>query len=134
MNPALRQLKDIKPPVEVPDDSLWFLIAIAAAVLLLFSALWYVRRLKRRARRRRRRVDPAVQAKKRLKAIDFSDTKGAVYTFGEAMPLLIGENDELMRRFDALLRELEKYKYKKVVPPLQSGDVKKMKALMKEVL
>ena len=134
MNGALQEtlakLKPIKPPVEVPDTSLWQLLGLLALLALLAAtALWLWRR-KRRPRRRRIRKSPEQVARERLRAIDFGDTKGAVYTFGEYLPLLLFGDEEAAREFEALQRELEPYKYKKEVPPLPAELRKKMERLI----
>ena len=134
MNEMLKQLKDIKPPVAVPDDSLWITLGLAALAVLIVAVatlVWYKRRPLKPIRRRK---DPKAEAKEKLGAIDYGDTKSAVYTFGEYLPLLIYDQPELMEAFEALQKELEPYKYKKAVPPLQKRHIKKMEALVKKGL
>jgi hypothetical protein len=130
---ALKELRDIKPPVEVPDHSLWLLLAVVAGVLALGLLLWRLAS-RRHVKRRRRRKSPEEIARERLSAIDYDDTKGAVYTFGEYLPTLIGEDEEAMRAFEALQARLARYKYKKEVPPLRKEDVEAMKRLVKKGL
>jgi len=135
MSPMLEQLKDIKPPVEVPDHSLWVLVMIVVVVLLALTLLtvWLYHHFKHK-RLRRRGVDPKKVARLVLKQIDFSDTKRAIYTFSEAMPLLIQENEDVQKEFQELLSALEKYKYKKEVPSLTKEDKRRMKQLIRKVL
>ncbi|WP_456452749.1 hypothetical protein [Hydrogenimonas sp.] len=129
----LKELKDIKPPVEVPDQSLWLLLGAVAAVLLAAEVAWWA--LSRRPRRRRRRKkSPREVAKERLAALEYADTKGAVYAFGEYLPTLLEGDEEAMRDFEALWERLARYRYKKEVPPLAKEDIKAMKALVKRGL
>lgn len=131
MNGVLDQLKDIKPPVEVPDHSVWLFLAITAALLITVgAAVWLLRK---RPGRRRRRIDPVKAAKLRLKEIDFKDAKEAVYVFDEFFPVAAEGDSELIREFQALFPALEKYKYKKEVPPLAREDREKMEKLIKKV-
>ncbi|MHC3993503.1 hypothetical protein ACXWTF_01620 [Thiomicrolovo sp. ZZH C-3] len=119
-------LKDIKPIVAVPDHSLWLLVALVAAGILLLGLLlfWLLKR-------RRRGGDPKrVEALKRLQALDFSDTKSAVYDFS-----LLGHfvaTPETMPAFRALLSELEPYKYQKSVPALDAALEAKLRDFIEE--
>jgi LPXTG-motif cell wall-anchored protein len=118
------KLRDIRPIVDVPDHSLWLFTALIAGALLLLAALvfWFLRR-------RKKQVDPKRQeALKRLNALDFTDTKSAVYDFS-----LLGHyvaTPETESTFRELLAELEIYKFKKEVPPLDAA----LKAKMQEFI
>ena len=132
MNDSLERLRDIKPPVEVPDHSLTLLILLALLLLAGAGVIYlFVRRGKRG--NRRRRPDPKEIARRKLETIDFGNPKEAVYTFGEYLPLLM-EDENLTERFERIAKELEKYKYRKEVPPLDDYDVKNMRKLIEKVL
>ncbi|WP_345988910.1 hypothetical protein WCX18_01375 [Sulfurimonas sp. HSL1-2] len=119
-------LKDIKPIVAVPDHSLWILVALVAAGILLLALLgyWFFKR-------GRKQTDPKrAEALKRLQALDFSDTKSAVYDFS-----LLGHfvtTPETESSFRALLAELEPYKYQKSVPALDTALETKLHDFIKE--
>ncbi|WP_345972854.1 LPXTG cell wall anchor domain-containing protein [Sulfurimonas diazotrophicus] len=119
-------LKDIKPIVAVPDHSLWLLTALVAVGILLLGLLlfWLLKR-------RRNGGDPKrTEALKRLQALDFSDTKSAVYDFS-----LLGHfvaTPETMPTFRALLAELEPYKYQKSVPALDTALETRLRDFIKE--
>ena len=132
MNETLHSLKDIKPPVEVPDHSLWLLLAMVSAVVVAVALLgvWYVRRV---PKRRKRGVDPIETAKSKLKRLDFTDAKGAVYTFDEYFPVLAKESEELKREFEELQKRLERYKYKREVPPLEREDIEAIRGMIEKV-
>jgi hypothetical protein len=122
-------LKDIKPLVTVPDDSLWITLSIMIGLLL--SALLLYLWLKKPRRKRRKRLTAKEQALKNLETIDFNNTKEAVYTFSENVHLLVPQ--EQQEAFEKLLKKLERYKYKKSVPTLSEADKNEMKKMIKEV-
>jgi len=133
MKDELAKLKDIKPPIEVPDLSMWlflaFIVAFLAGLLVLFYWFKY-----KRGSKRRRHFNPIVEAKEKLKEIDFIDSKMAVYTFDEYMPILISNNQEMLQEFENMQKDLERYKYKKDVPKLDEKDIIKMKTMIKRGL
>lgn len=136
MNATLQKLKDIRPPVEVPDYSLWLFLAIVALLLMIVASIayWLYKRRARRPILRRRRKDPMQIAKEMLEHIDFHDAKSAVYAFDEYLPVLIGDDVDKRQRFEAIKKRLERYKYKKEVPPLSIEDEEAMRRLIREVL
>ena len=133
MNETLQRLKDIKPPVEVPDHSLWLLLAIVSAVVVAVALLgvWYVKRV---PKRRKRGADPIEVAKSKLKKLDFTDAKEAVYTFDEYFPVLAKDSEELKREFEELQNRLDRYKYKREVPPLERDDIEAIRGMIEKVL
>lgn len=133
MNETLEKLRDIKPPVEVPDHSFIVLVLIVSILSLLIFAL-IIFFFKKRSRRVRRKKDPVKIAKERLRELNFGDSKESVYTFDEYFPIAANGEEELMKRFEAIWPRLEKYKYKRVVPPLEDEDLMLMKSLIDEVL
>jgi len=124
----MQGLKDIKPLMTVPDHSLLMLLSLVVGLLLLALGLYFW--LKKPTRKRRRRLSKREQAAENLKALDFSDTKEAVYNFSENMHVLTDENEN--ETFHKLLEKLEVYKYKKEVPPLSESDKQEMIKMIKE--
>jgi len=133
MRDELAKLKDIKPPVEVPDSSIWLFLALIIVFLVGLLALFYWFKYKR-GFKRRKRFDLKLKAKEKLKEIDFTDSKMAVYTFDEYLPVLIGDDQEMLQEFENLQKDLEKYKYKKDVPKLDKKDIINMKTMIKRGL
>ncbi len=133
MNPStekvLQQLKDIKPPVPVPDHSLWLLLGVLGICFAVAMAIFFYWR-RYRLPKYRRREDPIAQAKRKLRSIDYRRTKEAVYTFGEYLPRLIGEDEETMAEFERVESLLTPYKYKKEVPNLDAKTIEAMKRLV----
>ncbi len=124
----MQGLKDIKPLMTVPDNSLLMLISLIVGVLVIVLGLYFW--LKKPTRKRRRRLSKREQAVENLKALDFSDTKEAVYEFSENMHVLTDEKEN--EAFHRLLDKLEIYKYKKEVPVLSESDKQEMIKMIKE--
>lgn len=106
------QLKDIKPIVEVPDHSLWFFAGLVGLVslLLIVLAVFLLRKMRKKPDPRRR------EALRRLRNLDFSDTKQAVYDFSFLGQFVVSPRTETA--FAALQDALAPYKYKKTVEAL----------------
>lgn len=105
-------LHDIKPLVEVPDNSLMLLIIISALVLTLILIplfLWIWKRYKKNAELNLRK-----SYLEKIHAIDTSHAKQAAYEISEYGRLLaVSEKErELLENLD---RRLSEYKYKKEV-------------------
>ena len=106
-----QQLRDIKPLLEIPDNSYyiyWGLItfAILLGVLLLFfvaKKLW-----------ENRKVNLAKGYLEALKKIDWNDTKKSAYQATHYARLL-ATDERRKELFSQLEPMLEKYKYKKEV-------------------
>lgn len=124
--PEQLPLRDIKPIVEVPDHSLWLFAAlVAAAVLAVALLLFWLRRRKRRVRDPKRS-----EALRRLEAIDYRETKKAVYDFSLLGHFVVTPQTE--PTFRALLAQLEAYKFQKRVPPLEDALRSQMQAFIEE--
>ena len=122
----MENLKDIKDIVEVSEYSLFIVIGLAIFCLLaIFLAIYFFRN------RRKRRKKPTTKeiALKKLNTIDYSNTKEVVYSFEEHINLFIDEKNQI--DFDNIKKELEIYKYKKDIPPLDTDVEKKIKAFIK---
>ncbi len=129
----MADLKDIKGLVEVPDASLWWFVLTVLALLAGAVLLFRLYRGRTRSRRRRRRMSPEEIAVRKLASIDYEDTKAAVYTFSENMKLLADLKGPIPG-LQALLEKLERYKYKREVPPLSEEDREAMRAMIKKVI
>jgi hypothetical protein len=105
------QLKDIKPLLEIPDNSYyiyWGLIIIGS--LLLLGILFFI--LKRLWENRKSNLAKGYLEK--IKTIDWKDTKHSAYEATHYARLLA--TDERRKEiFSQLEPMLEKYKYKKEV-------------------
>ena len=105
------QLKDIKPLLEIPDNSYyiyWGLI-VAGSLLLLGILFFIAKRLWEN-----RKINLAKGYLEKLKAIDWKDAKHAAYEATHYARLL-ATDDRRKELFSQLELMLEKYKYKKEV-------------------
>jgi len=104
-------LKDIKPLLEIPDNSYYFYYGSMALAILLMSALvlWLGIFLWKR-----RKINLLKGYVAMLKDIDWKDSKTSAYTATKYARLLATE-EETQVLLSELLPLLEQYKYKKVV-------------------
>ncbi len=104
----IKGLKDIKPIVQIPDNSLIILSVISFVVLIALVLLYLL--LKPR-RKRRAKPTPRELNLEKLKNIDFSNDKEIAYTF----TTLAGQflDKEI---YDKIVSKLNIYKYKKDTP------------------
>jgi len=105
------QLKDIKPLLEIPDNSyyIYWGIIIVGALLLLGILFFIAKRLWEN-----RKINLAKGYLEKLKAIDWKDAKHSAYEATHYARLLV--TDERRKElFSQLEPMLEKYKYKKEV-------------------
>ncbi len=105
------QLKDIKPLLEIPDNTFyiyWGLI-IVGSVLLLGILFFTLKRLWEN-----RKINLAKGYLEKLKAIDWKNTKQSAYEATHYARLL-ATDERRKELFSQLEPMLEKYKYKKEV-------------------
>lgn len=108
-------LHDIKPLVEVPDNSLMILIIIAFLVLsLIFVSLglWLWAEFKKK-----KEVNLRKMYMKKIHEIDTNNAKQAAYEISEYARFIV-RNDKEKALLESLDERLSKYKYKKSVEAL----------------
>ncbi len=127
-NNSLAQLKDIKSVVAVPDSSFYIFVAIVATLLALLGYLLY--RYFTRVRRTKR-ATPKELALKRLKEIDFNNTKELAYRLSVDGYLFV--NKDNADEFSAIERALEPYKYKKETQKPPQELIERVKKFIKGV-
>ena len=112
------QLRDIKGLMDIEDYSLYIFIALVlfAMVLLYILIRFLVKYF--------RKNTPIKIAKKKLKALDLSDTKQSAYTVSKYAPYLNQEED---------FSYLEKYKYKKENLEFSNEDKENLERFLKNV-
>ena len=106
-----QQLKDIKPLLEIPDNSFylyWGLILLAALIVLVLVYFVGKKLLERR------KINLAKGYLEKLKAIDWHDTKKSAYDATHYARLL-ATDERRKELFSQLEPLLEQYKYKKEV-------------------
>ena len=109
-------LHDIKPIVEVPDNSLMFLIAAAVVVLLIVAALviWMISIFKQSKGENLRKVYLG-----KIHNVNTDNAKEAAYEISHYGRLLAESKREL-EMLESLDERLGQYKYKKEVEKLDS--------------
>jgi len=108
-------LRDIKPPVTIPDSSLylyWGLIVLGS-ILLIIVIYFLVRYLLGLRHTHQRKAWCAT-----LKQVHWDDPKKSAYDATRLGRLLLGDNDRLEELYRQMVAELEPYKYKREVDPL----------------
>jgi len=125
------KLKDIKPIVDISDNSLYMLIALIAAIVIVVGAVSYILYRKYAIAQRRYKKSEIYRAKEALKNIDFSKTKDAVYSFSKYAQFLATK--EQQKSLEPILQDLQKYKFKKDIESLKTKDIEAMKKFIKEV-
>ncbi len=125
------KLRDIKDIVEIPDSSLFELLGLVGGVvaLLIVGAILFL--IYRKFKSRRRKPTKKELALERLKGIDFNNSKESAYKFSRYGHLWIDEQNR--NRFFNIERDLEKYKYKKDVPPLEERVKEEMREFIEEL-
>ena len=109
------QLRDIKPPVAIPDSSIylyWGLIVLGSLVLIM--AVYFLVRYFLSLRRTNQRKAWCVA----LKQINWNDPKKSAYEATRLGRLLLDDNDRLKELYCQMVAELDAYKYKREVDPL----------------
>jgi len=105
------QLKDIKPLLEIPDNSVylyWGLIVLA--VLIVLALVYFVGK----KLWKQRKINLAKGYVEKLKAIDWKDPKKSAYDATHYARLL-ATDERRQELFSQLEPLLEKFKYKKEV-------------------
>jgi hypothetical protein len=115
-------IRDIKPNVEIIDYK-FTAFCIVVLIVLIFLSIFLIKKFKKK--------NPKKEILEKLKNLDFNNSKKTAYQFSElARHFVNGENK---KEFEEILKSLEKYKYKKEVPPLSKTDKEKIKNFIKEI-
>jgi len=104
-------LHDIKPLVEVPDNSLYVVILIAALIIaaliaLIFLVRYFVQKKK---------INVRIAQFKALESIDFSSAKEAAYLISKYGLFFRDDSESHYEAYENLVNRLSQYKYKKEV-------------------
>lgn len=123
----MEELRDIKGLVEVTDYSLYYLlgvIGVGVIALGLLALLLY---------RYATKKDPLTQKKMAMELLakfEFKNAKESAYAFSHLAQYAV--NDQQRSELEALLKELEAYKYKKEVPELDAALKTRMQHFIEE--
>lgn len=113
-------LHDIKPLMEVPDNSFYlFLGVMAAGVIVVLCMLYWLWRFMRRSKMENIRKTHY----ERLKALEFDDPKQAAYAITRYGLTFAGDAPRLEETYANLVQRLAPYKYKKRVEPIDDETI-----------
>lgn len=107
-------IRDIKPPLPIPDISFYLFSGLMLFVLLALIGLGY---FAYRWWRAHRHIDRRKEWLAVLDAMDLHQAKRSAYLMTRYGRLL-AEDERRKEIYEALLPKLERYKYQKEVPPL----------------
>ncbi|KAA0439713.1 MAG: DUF4381 domain-containing protein [Candidatus Thioglobus sp.] len=114
-------IKDIKPIVDIADNSLYWLLAVIFSAFLLILGGYYFWKIYQ-SKRQYNEKKAAIEA---LKNLDFNDSKSTAYAFGRYAPALVNEENTMV--FEQINNALMAYKYKKQVGKLDAILIEKIK-------
>jgi hypothetical protein len=133
MKDELAKLKGIKPIEEISisggDYTNIYLIVASLLIVIIISTLIAV--LLKGRRKRRKKLSRRELAMVKLKELDFTNTKEAVYNFTVNSKILVDETQK--DKLYSILDKLEEYKYKKETPKLKDEDIELMKNFIREL-
>lgn len=125
----MEQLRDIKGLVDITLSPLWLIVGGVILVLLLGFTLYklyqYFQRKKAHSIREKALLS--------LTQMEFHDAKKAAYLFTQNGYLALKENALHVKTYEAIMHDLEAYKYKREVPALSEAMIERMKAFISEV-
>ncbi len=113
-------LHDIKPLVEVPDNSfIWFTSLLGVGAVLVLALLYLLWRFIRRSKAKNIRKEHYQE----LQKIDFGDPKQAAYAITRYGLTFAGDAERCAETYANLVERLAPYKYKKVVEPIDDETI-----------
>lgn len=116
-------LHDIKPLIDIPDNSLYYFIALVAIALIIVFVLIYfiVKFIKNK-----NKFNIRVEHLKLLNEINQDDPKKAAYDLTYYGATFKNDTPELLQQYSSLYENLDAYKYRKYV---DSFDKKTMETI-----
>ncbi len=114
------KLKDIRDLENIPDISFYFFLASIFVGILSIFTLFYVLL---RFYKNRKKTTLKQRVLKRLKEIDFSDSKKAAYLITR-YGRFVANDERSQKILQQLTTRLEKYKYIKNPPKFDEQDIK----------
>ncbi len=124
----MEQLRDIKGLVEVSDYSLYYLLGLIgiAVLVLVVIGLYLYKKLTQKAPMTQKKL-----AMELLKKFEVHDAKQSAYEFSHLAQYAV--KDDQRQQLEALLKELEPYKFKKEVPELDAQLKERLETFVKEL-
>jgi hypothetical protein len=106
---------DIRPLLEIYDDSLYWFMALVAVGFLVLRVLAKQIRMRKKSKE----VNERTARYENLIAIDVSNPKAAAYAIGKQGSFFAHDNEETIGVYKTLFERLESYKY---APKVESID------------
>lgn len=116
------KLKDIKPIVEIPDNSLIYLVLLVLLLMILIVISYYTYKKFTLAR------NTPNLALQKLHTLDFKNAKSVAYDWSKYSFAL--RNDDNHQKIKEIEDALLQYKYKKQVGILEEETMNKIKELI----
>jgi len=115
-------IRDIKPNVTIIDY--WFIGCVGLIfILFIIFVLFLYKKLKKKNTKK--------EILKKLQNLNFNDPKKTAYEFTFLIRHFL--NDDNKKEYEKIIKNLEKYKYKKEVPPMSKEDIESIKNFIKEI-
>ena len=126
----LKELKDIKDIVEINTfNPLWLLLALVLLVVIVVLIFYFKRKKRKKSRFK---LSPKELALKKINSINWDSPKDIAYTFSQEVAQFVPQDKEAT--YKEILNELEKFKYKKDIPNMDSKLKEKIKEFIKGIL
>ena len=113
------KIHDIKPLVEIPDNSIYLYYGLILFAILIAIGVIYLIYIFFKYKKESEQKEYFIK----LKNIDFDNQKESAYTISKYGNLLI-KDDRETRLFEELNNSLEEFKYKKEISQTISNDIK----------
>ena len=123
MKPNELPIRDIKPLLPIPDISIYLFSGLVIVGLLVTGAVIF---FAWRWWQSHRKTDPRIRWLEQLDKIDYENPKKAAYIMTKYGRLL-AEDKRRQEILEQLIPRLERYKYRKEVPPLDEETKRFMK-------
>ncbi len=120
MNKTIEQLKDIRELEAIPDISFYLFLAALIGVFILILSIFF---MILGHYKNKKSEDLHKEVLKRIKSIDFSNSKKAAYKITRYGRFL-AKDERSKKLFEQLLERLEKYKYTPNPPKFDDEDIK----------
>ena len=120
------ELRDIKPLLEIPDNSYYIYLAIVGVLAILVLSIIYFL-VKRFILNRKESQEQKYL--KRLKSIDWSDAKSSAYLV-TYLGRKLAKDSRSKEIYSQILPLLEKYKYRAEVPSVDDETLKQYELLV----
>lgn len=115
---------EIKPFISIPDSSLYLFLALLFLTFLVVGFAFF----KIYKEKKISKIDKNIEH--RFLNLNFKDSKKTAYFLTKHLPNLL-QTPSQERAFKQLLHVVEKYKYKKDVPPFSKADKNRVLELLK---